>query len=305
MKRKRKLFAAILALLLLTAAMLSGCAAGETSETAAPAEEHADETGAPAPAETPEEDPAALREAAYADAAALLERGDYEGALAAFESLDGFGDAAEQAAYCRAVLDAQKLQAGDVYTFGRFEQDDDETNGPEAIEWLVLEKEDDRILVISRYALFAMACHDVNKKITWENCTLRAYLNGVFPDEAFSAEEQARILTVTVPPAESPKTHTAYGNETEDRVFLLSITDLDNYFPTDAERECRPTAYALAHGAKAKETNGNCWWWLRLPGAGSNLAPRVNCYGSLRAYGPPVTSDYSCVRPVMWIDLLP
>ena len=303
MNRRMKGRCALLALMLLAALLLNGCAA-EAPEAAPPEAESVTGTEPPAPVEEPE-DPAALLEAAYADAAALLESGDPEAAMTAFEALDGYRDSAERAAYCRAVLDAQKLQVGDLYVFGHFEQDDDETNGPEEIEWLVLKKEDDRILAISRYALFAMACHEINRKITWEDCTLRAHLNGAFLDEAFSAGEQERILTVTVPPAESPKTRQAVGNATEDKVFLLSITDLDEFFPTDAERECRPTAYALAHGAKAKETNGNCWWWLRLPGAGSNLAPRVNCYGSLRAYGPPVTSGYSCVRPALWIDLIP
>ena len=42
---------------------------------------------------------------------------------------------------------------GDSIVFGAYEQDDDESNGKEPIEWLVLEKKNNRLLVISRYAL--------------------------------------------------------------------------------------------------------------------------------------------------------
>ena len=150
-----------------------------------------------------------------------------------------------------------------------------------------------------------MGYHERNTEVTWETCSLRAWLNGEFLNEAFSAEEQMRIHTVTVEPAESPKYHTDPGNATEDQIFLISIAELEQYFPTDADRECKPTAYAIAVGAETKETNGNCWWWLRSLGINRACAARVNCYGSLRNSGPPVSSYYSAVRPAMWIELVP
>ena len=219
---------------------------------------------------------------------------------AAAES-DRSGETAPPAASA-SESDIRTAEVGDILCFGAFEQDNDAANGKESIEWIVLEKEDDRLFVISKYALFAMGYHHENAVTTWETCTLRAWLNGEFLDEAFSAGEQARILTVAVPPAESPKYHTDPGNATEDKLFLISIADLNQYFPTDSDRECQPTAYACANGAQANESNGNCWWWLRSPGIAQNCAARVNCYGSLRNSGPPVSSYYSCVRPAMWIE---
>ena len=204
-------------------------------------------------------------------------------------------------AAAEAPLEAEPVEVGSVLTLGAWEQDGDETNGPEPIEWLVLKTEPGRALVLSRYGLFAAGYHDVNVKVTWEDCALRATLNGAFFDAAFGGAERGRILTVTVPPAESIRSKRVLGSATEDRLFLLSIAELDELLPTDAERECRPTAWALAHGAQAKEANGNGWWWLRSPGGGSDFAPRINCYGSLRAYTP-VTSWYSCARPAMWIE---
>ncbi len=115
------------------------------------------------------------------------------------------------------------------------------------------------------------------------------------------AEEQARILSTSVPPAESPKTHRIFGSPTEDRLFLLSSTELDAYLPTDAERECKPTAYALANGAQAKEANGNCWWWLRNPGYYTSDTAGVNYNGLIHASGDNITSPSDAVRPAMWI----
>lgn len=46
----------------------------------------------------------------------------------------------------------ETISVGSYITFGSYEQDDDITNGKEPIEWLVLAKKNNRMLVISRYA---------------------------------------------------------------------------------------------------------------------------------------------------------
>ena len=47
-------------------------------------------------------------------------------------------------------------QAGDHVFFGQYEQDNDLKNGPEPIEWLVLEDDGESILLLSRYCLASM-----------------------------------------------------------------------------------------------------------------------------------------------------
>ena len=237
----------------------------------------------------------------YRAAVKLYEAGKYEEAAAAFEALGEYRDSAARRNALRFLI----VPVGGTVSFGRCEQDNDPDNGKEEIEWIVLERGEDRILVIRKYALDGRRYNTSSGAVSWESCSLRQCLNADFLQDSFTEQEQAWIPVTTVSADRNPMSFAFSGNDTQDKLFLLSITDLDEYFPTDAERECQPTAWALAHGAQAKESNGNCWWWLRLPGAGSNLAPRVNCYGSLRAYGPPVTSGYSCVRPAMWIDLIP
>ena len=46
----------------------------------------------------------------------------------------------------------KQYEIGETLMFGSYEQDGDEENGPEPIEWIVLDKDDEgNILVISRY----------------------------------------------------------------------------------------------------------------------------------------------------------
>ena len=59
----------------------------------------------------------------------------------------------------------------------------------------------------------------------WENSTLRAFLNGMFYDSAFTDAEKALIATVTLDNQTSGFSTNEYQtcqNNTRDRVFLLS-----------------------------------------------------------------------------------
>ena len=127
------------------------------------------------------------------------------------------------------------LQVGDTFTFGSYEQDGNYANGAEAVEWIVLAREDDRILVISRYTLDSQQYHSRHAAVAWADCDLRFWLNGTFFDLTFSEVEQERILT-TVLPGDTNPTHGTAGEDTEDRIFLLSVEDLACRL-TDLRRE--------------------------------------------------------------------
>ena len=200
----------------------------------------------------------------YNDAIALMDSGKYEEAIAAFEALDGYKDSEEKIAACE--IEALKTAAvDDIVYFGAYEQDNDESNGAEAIEWLVLDKEGDKLLVISKYALDCQPYNTDYTDVTWESCTLRTWLNDDFLNEAFSADEQSYIVQTTVTADENPKYDTDPGNDTKDRIFLLSIDEAEKYFSWGSRRRCEPTDYAVSNGAYESDS-GNCWWWLRSPG---------------------------------------
>ena len=114
--------------------------------------------------------------------------------------------------------------------------------------------------------------------------------------------EKAKINTTKVTADKNPSYSTSPGNNTTDKVFLLSITEVNQYFSSDSVRQCQGTAYCYALGAY-KASNGNCWWWLRSPGFHSHSAARVNYFGSVYLYGNLVHHDDDAVRPALWINL--
>ena len=192
---------------------------------------------------------------------------------------------------------------GSIVTFGSYEQDNNTSNGKEPIEWIVLDVQDGKSLVVSKYALDCQLYNTEISKVTWETCSLRTWLNGTFLKEAFSAEEQDKIPTVTVPADKNPSYSTDPGKDTQDRVFLLSIPEVNQYFASDTERQCKPTAYAIAQGSGVNTSLGTCWWWLRSPGSDSVSAAGVTYAGSVTHYGGAVHRVNCGICPAMWINL--
>ena len=199
--------------------------------------------------------------------------------------------------------------AGDVIVFGKYEQDNDPTNGKEDVEWLVIAKKGSKRLVISKYALDCLPFNDeYAEELTWETCSLREWLNGTFLSDAFSAEEQKMIVETKVKADVNPSFTTDPGQDTGDFVFLLSIAEANKFFGSDEARMCVPTEYALSHGAFADEENkvdgkSACWWLLRTPGDHQFLITYVFGDGTVNDYGIMITSSDYAVRPAMWIDV--
>jgi len=88
------------------------------------------------------------------------------------------------------------LKRGDIIYFGRYEQDNDTSNGMEPIEWLVLYPDFDnnnRLLLSTK----ALDCYPIRpngeETFTWENSELREWLNNGFFNVAFNEKEKAMI----------------------------------------------------------------------------------------------------------------
>jgi len=242
----------------------------------------------------------------YNDAIALMDAGNLDDAYSAFIELGDYKDAANKAGDIRlqVIKDQLKnIKVGSHIIFGVYEQDNNTANGKEEIEWLVLEVNDGKALVISKYALDCKQYNTSRTTVTWETCSLRKWLNNDFINAVFSAEEKAMIPTVTVSADKNPEYSTKPGNATQDQVFLLSITEANKYFSVDREKWCEPTDYAVANGAYVSSSNGNCWWWLRSPGYGQDRAASVFSDGDVDEYGDNVNYDDGAVRPALWIDL--
>ena len=201
--------------------------------------------------------------------------------------------------------------AGDIITFGTYEQDNNTGNGAEPIEWLVLDNQGDRMLVISRYGLDCRKYNETYTAVTWETCSLRSWLNSEFYNTAFSDSEKASIRTTTINNTDNAGYNTGGGSATTDNVFCLSIDEAKAYFGADdgngqnPARAVKVTAHAVVRGAYADTSaqwyGGNCWWWLRSPGYDQRHAAVVDSSGHVNE-NDHVHDVIISVRPALWIE---
>lgn len=190
--------------------------------------------------------------------------------------------------------------------FGSYEQDGDAANGKEPIEWLVLARDGDKALLLSKYALdhqsFMPFYEPVTEPFTWESCSLRQWLNSTFLNAAFSAEEQRQLLTTTVITAPGGRKGSENPFTTEDRVFLLSDTEVYAYFSSEAATVTDYTAYALSEDPWAGNATAPApaIWWLRTTDGG-NHPDSVYTRGGVGEGARSYEGEY--VRPAIWVDM--
>ena len=162
----------------------------------------------------------------YKHAIELLNEGKTDEAYEILTGLHGYADSMEIAEniFNDKYLDALSYaRAGDIITFGNYEQDNKYADGEEPIEWQVLERAGDRILVISRYALDCIQYHSSDKDVTWEKSSIRRWLNRSFRSSAFDEIESSRI-------EETYLTSVSQMSDDPDYIFLLDEQETKKYF---------------------------------------------------------------------------
>ena len=243
----------------------------------------------------------------YNRALALVDKGEIIKAYEILITLDDYKDSRDKAASIFPEYKSEKLKTAEVggtIFLGVYEQDNDLSNGKENVEWLILEITDGKALVISKYALECRPYHAELDEVTWETSALRSWLNNDFMNTVFSADEIARMHTVTVSTEKNPDYATDPGNETQDKVFLLSMPEAKTYLRPKSARMCLPTAYAVANGVEVDE-EGGCSWWLRTPGFSPRIVTQVLGDGDVFEGGSTVIGLHIAVRPVLLVDLAP
>ena len=180
----------------------------------------------------------------------------------------------------------------------------------EPIEWIVLKEEEHCCLCISKYLLDCKPYHDFSKNVTWQDCTLRNWLNHEFFMSAFSTEEREKILLSAV---KNPA-----GN-TQDYIFLLSTDEVEELFDDEVEdyvdyeeRGAVTTGYARVQGAwfldeDGEDGNKGCWWlryygnfWDEEEGEHDYISC-VNFDGYIERAAQGVEETDSCIRPAFWL----
>lgn len=222
-------------------------------------------------------------------------------------------------------------QADNVY-FGNYFQSDNSTKDP--IKWRVLSNTDGKLFLLSDQNLEVFQYHTEQEYVTWETSTMRSWLNGYdasantggnsgtdytddnFLNTAFSANEQAAIAQTPVVNDDNKDdeiygTDGEGGNNTNDRIFLLSIDEaLDlRYFPKGSNnRYATNTPYVADGGRLGTYMNGEDEsyldnWWLRSPGRDNQYAAFIEQDGGDVFEGEWVNDKSSAVRPAFNLNL--
>lgn len=199
------------------------------------------------------------------------------------------------------IAKIKDASVGMTVQYGNYEQDNVIRNGKEPIDWIILEKTDEKALVISKYALDNMQFYPTEKDTNYAESTIRIWVNSDFINSAFSIKENNRILETEVASEYSIESGLQKGESTNDKLFLLSISEAKMYFSSDSSRGTIATEFANVRGA-ATPYNGNCWWWLRTMD-GDEYAAMISTDGDYSCYN--AVSNDAAVRPAMWVNLKP
>lgn len=240
------------------------------------------------------------------------------------------------------VSTADAISNSESVFFGRYEQDNNIDDGEEPIEWLVLDKKGDKVLLISKYVLDARMLNEYDRnsgrKTFWASSELRNWLNDSFLQRAFNTAEQNAIQYTYLDNSDASG-YQALGNiygfnsiyistnevNTKDRIFLLNVKELQQYFDAEGNGNLwsakkavtSPTLYAKANGvpihtSSADDYSGNSDWWLRSPIA-CTIIYDVDLYLTRKEFmyvsyngqfGNRTLSSDSIlgVRPAMWVN---
>ncbi|WP_239551461.1 DUF6273 domain-containing protein [Paenibacillus elgii] len=204
---------------------------------------------------------------------------------------------------------------GEIITFGTYPQTADVADRT-PIKWRVLQNSGRELFILSEYILDCRRYHGECVDITWRDCDLRKWLNNEFYNTAFNAAEKGFIKTTCC-------TDNGEGSpDTEDKVFLLSVTeikdlsdlhgkDLRRAVGTDFAKTKKNDGCSLYVYDKTNKENyiirngeeiGCSWWWLRTQGNKPSRAFFVGPSCSIRSYAN-VSLARDGVRPALKVNL--
>jgi len=158
--------------------------------------------------------------------------------------------------------------------------------GKEGTWWRVLEVnlEEKSAVLIAEKSIANKKYHEKYEDITWENCTLRKWLNEEYFEKIFSDDEKEAIIETYISNPDNTQYGKNGGNNTKDRIWLLCLDELQTYFKDYADR-----------------ATGD-WWWLRSPGLNQGRAAFVQGDGDADYLGYYI--DFrGGVRPAFKINL--
>lgn len=223
----------------------------------------------------------------------------------------------------------KRLMIWDCIWFGHYMQSN-ASGEMEPIKWRVLAVNGKDVFLVADKNLDLMPYNMTADAVSWETCTLRSWLNGYgktnnlcgndysgkgFINLAFTEEEQKAILVTELVNNGNPKAKISGGNNTKDKVFILSYEDVTNdtygFAANDGKydeaRGPKHTAFVAAGGSNQEKpyinADGKLNWWLRNPGEYRQYAMYNNSIGYVTKSGLSVDRCGWAVRPALHLDI--
>lgn len=196
-----------------------------------------------------------------------------------------------------------EVSVGDIVKMGVMEQDGDMENGEEPISWEVVDIENGKVLLVCVNSVCYKPYFDRNAIISWQDCTIRTYLNDNFYRQVFSEKERYSIVLTNLVNERNIRTDVSGGEKTNDYIFCLSLSEVEKYFPEVEDRYCLPTMAAMLETYGKKTASIGDMWWTRSPGKSQGHAAYVKSLGSIDYFGSQVDIATIGVRPAMWVEL--
>ena len=182
-------------------------------------------------------------------------------------------------------------EVGKTFEFGRYEQDNNTANGKDTIEWIVLDIQEDKALLLSRDVLEWMFYNEFNSQTYWAKSDINKWLNDEFAKEAFNDGEKQRIV--------------GYKEGTADGIFLLSEAEVRTYLDSTRKRMAYPSEFCKSKGAYIWPDTGACYWWLRdnITVGFVVYAKGITGNGDYDLNGKLENQNHRGIRPAIWMYL--
>ena len=175
--------------------------------------------------------------------------------------------------------ETEERTVGSTITLGKYEQNNNSSDGAESVKWTIIDKTDDTYLLISDKCLETRQYNTESEYVNWSESSLCKWLNADFYKNVFTKKEKSII---------------SYKNG--NNVWLLSVMEATKNFDTDEKRIAYATKKAIADGTW--EFEGQCCWWL-MQSDEDYTAPIVDYTGVIFSNGNDVSMKDDCVRPVI------
>lgn len=238
------------------------------------------------------------------------------------------------------------ITSWDCVYFGNYWQEDTNGDGKadihdtkQPIKWRVLSVDaSGNALLLADKNIEIREYNTTDTDVTWETCTLRSFLNSYGPESniceedyeaggflmtAFNSMERSAIKTAFTANPNNPVYDTKGGNDTEDKVFLLSLDEAMNpaygfisnhlkheYYADRYSTDADETRIALntgfvddKPGYEGNDKDTEDVWWMRTPGESAGYASSFYNMGAANASGREVSDKGTAVRPALYLNL--